>query len=358
MNKRKDGLLEKTVTLDGQRIHIYGHTQTEIKEKIDQIYRDYYDGALGIERDISFSDYAAHWFEIASQGKAYNTVRHYRYDLDRLCEHFGKVPLCNIKRSQIEKTLGNYGNATRNSMLMVLKGIFNMAYDDSIIPASPCANIKSSKKERTNRDRFTQKEKDMILNCPLTDKERLFVDILFYTGMRKGEILGLSRRSIGKGIIHVLEQSKDSPHGIEIGKLKAKGSYRDIPIHKDLEREIRAYMRQIDSIYIFEDIRTNTRFELFWKRIQCKMSHFINPKYQIPGNCRTIPMSKVPVKITPHWFRHNYASMLHDKGVDVLVAQKLLGHTNIATTLGTYTHLDKDMENEKYDEIRNLLIAM
>ena len=45
--------------------------------------------------------------------------------------------------------------------------------------------------------------------------------------------------------------------------------------------------------------------------------------------------------LTPHFFRHNYASVLYDAGVDVLAAQKILGHSDPSTTLSIYTHLSE-----------------
>ena len=46
-------------------------------------------------------------------------------------------------------------------------------------------------------------------------------------------------------------------------------------------------------------------------------------------------------KITPHYLRHTFATMLYFAGVDVLTAKDQLGHADAATTLGIYTHLDK-----------------
>ena len=46
-------------------------------------------------------------------------------------------------------------------------------------------------------------------------------------------------------------------------------------------------------------------------------------------------------RITPHWLRHTYATMLYFAGVDVLTAKEQLGHADAHTTLQIYTHLDK-----------------
>lgn len=46
--------------------------------------------------------------------------------------------------------------------------------------------------------------------------------------------------------------------------------------------------------------------------------------------------------LTPHYFRHNYASILYNAGIDVLSAKKFLGHSNVKTTLEIYSHLSKE----------------
>jgi integrase len=57
--------------------------------------------------------------------------------------------------------------------------------------------------------------------------------------------------------------------------------------------------------------------------------------------------------ITPHMLRHTYATLLYLSGIDALSAMKLMGHADIQTTLGIYTHLDSEYQRkslEKLDE--------
>ena len=56
--------------------------------------------------------------------------------------------------------------------------------------------------------------------------------------------------------------------------------------------------------------------------------------------------SKVPIQliaddITPHMFRHTYATSLYYAGIDIKTAQTLLGHSSIQMTMDVYTHLDQ-----------------
>ena len=57
--------------------------------------------------------------------------------------------------------------------------------------------------------------------------------------------------------------------------------------------------------------------------------------------------------ITPHMFRHTYATSLYYSGVDIKTAQYLLGHSSIQMTLDVYTHLD----NEKITDSKAKLDA-
>ena len=47
--------------------------------------------------------------------------------------------------------------------------------------------------------------------------------------------------------------------------------------------------------------------------------------------------------ITPHYFRHNYVTMLYESGIDPLIAMKIVGHTDYQTTANIYTHVRDEM---------------
>ena len=49
------------------------------------------------------------------------------------------------------------------------------------------------------------------------------------------------------------------------------------------------------------------------------------------------------VTLTPHYFRHNFVTLLYRAGVDPLKAMKIVGHNEYQTTADIYTHLDQEM---------------
>ena len=63
-----------------------------------------------------------------------------------------------------------------------------------------------------------------------------------------------------------------------------------------------------------------------------------------PGTSRPDDILKqIKVTLTPHYFRHNYVTMLYESGVDPLIAMKIVGHTDYQTTANIYTHVRDEM---------------
>ena len=357
MARRKDGYLEKTITIGGKRIHVYGHTEREIRDKINQLYDEQY---KGITCEMPFKDYAAHWLEITLVDKAVNTQIAYTRAVSHLNDEIGDYPIGSIKRSEIEKALTHYTDAPtmRNKMLSMCLAIYNMAVDDGLCTYNPAFNIKRLKVEHADRDRLTEKEIRAVKKAKLEDQERLFLDILYHTGVRRGEALAINRKSIGNGVLHIREQVVWSTKGAPvIGKLKTRNASRDIPIPEELESRLRAFCKGSDTIYMFDGMLTRHKFASAWMSIKFGIYEVDHPGAKRPSR-HSPKMSSIPGRLTPHFFRHNYASILFDNGVDVKTAQKLLGHASINTTLGIYTHLSKTSEKDNMDAVRDISAAM
>ena len=357
--QRKDGRLQKSIMIDGVRHYAYGYTEREIAERIAEIWDEKYEG---IENDVTFAEYARHWLDVALAGKSENTLISYGRATRHMIDLIGKLRMQDLKRSEIEKALNAYIDKPnmRKIMLMVTRMICGMAVDDGICKSNAAANIRVKKHQSPERDRLSSKETEAVLKADLPEHLRLFVDILYYTGIRKGEALGLTRKSIGDGVLHITEQRqfdrKGNPYTTE---LKTKNSVRDIPITSDLEERLRAFAKKTDTIYLFDSIGTRHKFSSAWKTISLAFVRVHRPNFKPKETAyRELNQQTIPCRITAHVLRHNYASILHDRGVDVLVAQKLLGHASIATTLGIYTHLDKGNEAKTFDDIRDIFEAM
>ena len=86
----------------------------------------------------------------------------------------------------------------------------------------------------------------------------------------------------------------------------------------------------------------------------CKRTGFItdSPEEYKGKNGHTYIRHHYKPSLTAHVFRHGYATLLFEAGVDEFTAQRLLGHANIETTRSIYTHLRNNKKQESLSKLR------
>jgi integrase len=86
-----------------------------------------------------------------------------------------------------------------------------------------------------------------------------------------------------------------------------------------------------------------------------KLFNYLNTKAGGRVASRSRPKLTLIDNITPHMFRHTYATILYNAGVDIKSAQRFLGHSDINVTLKIYTHLSTKKEQEAIDSLNKHL---
>ena len=147
-------------------------------------------------------------------------------------------------------------------------------------------------------------------------------DVLYWTGMREGELLALSERDIDfeKKEISINKSYQRLERQDVITTPKTRKSRRRVSIPDFLCRELLEYME--GPCYD----KRNERCFPFSKA-------FLN--YEMRRGCRNTGVKKIRV----HDIRHSHVSLLIDQGFDALVIADRVGHENVSTTLNTYAHL-------------------
>jgi integrase len=166
-----------------------------------------------------------------------------------------------------------------------------------------------------------------ILTLQVDDKTKCFILLLLYTGMRKSEILALTKSdidkenftiSVNKTLTFKVNQStiKNTP--------KTTAGIRTVPILTPLRNVLFNYTESIETEQLFTNTLGNTLTQTAYRRMWEKFTKAMGE-----------------TDLTAHNFRHNFATTLYDAGVDVKTAQSILGHTSIQVTLDIYTKLSE-----------------
>lgn len=314
-----------------------GYSIDELNDNIARIYIEYgllsrLTGRKLFAEDSRtspiFREYMEKWFETYKEPslKA-TTCRGYRSNMRmHIYPFFGEMRLNEIHTSHVQAFLNERQHLARNTMhtmLVLISEVLQSACEDGLIETNPAASKRLSIPSKGRKERNALKPEQLksviegIRTLTNPDERRLLA-LLVFTGMRRGEVLGLRWEDIDfeKKLIHVEQNvtfAENQPH---IGDTKTKSGKRLIPLDPRLSEFL---MPHGTSGYIIGGKSPVT--DMVFRRLYRNIS-------------KTIELYGA----TPHVFRHTYITALAKSGVDLKTVQKISGHADISTTLNIYTH--------------------
>ena len=265
----------------------------------------------------------------------------------QLIPYFGNMPINEItpiivRNWETEKIIDNYTSSTAGRYVGYMSGIMNYAVRYLGLPVNPVrvAGPCQGKKEGREIRYWTQKTFEKFCEqLPDKDKEyKLIYELLFWTGCRRGEILGLRILDI-KGKKIEIRQNRVSMTGkkIAIQTPKTDSSVRDITVPAKIMGKLK---RWIANLYepeagslIFENLIPGTVSQKF-RDAQKKQG--IEPRIRL------------------HDLRHSHASLLINLGFSVQAVADRLGHINAEQVIKTYGHLYEQKRDEILEALEKL----
>lgn len=256
-----------------------------------------------------------------------------------------------------ESEIQNYLNTLKNysdSTIKKIKEQFSQAFRESInkgyITRNPMNDVirpKSTQKKKPVRAleiEEQQKLTNYLLNIPISN-ERYKVAFLIemYLGLRIGEVLALRNSDINlhKNLIKVDRTlTRDKENNVIMGdETKTYAGIREVPIPSFIRNEIINQMR----------LAENNKDKLLFVNTK---GNYVRPT-TANDNLRTL-LKKLGIEnISSHSLRHTYGTRCIEAGMRPVALQRLMGHTDIAVTLNTYTSIFnkyKESELEKVNE--------
>ena len=243
-------------------------------------------------------------------GKSEKTIYSYKRTLirfsDFVCKDFTEVGTYDIRYFlACEKERGISNRSVENTRSN-LSAFFQWMSLEEIIPKNPMAIIKPVKYEQELRKPFSDVEIDSLKSACKTVRERALIEFLLATGVRVSELTHMNVEDVdaNKLTVHVR---------------KGKGG-----------KERLTYINPVSASYLVKYIsgRKETGSYLFYNKHHKRMN---------PGGIRfmlNIIAERAGVqKVHPHQFRRTFATGLASRGMEIQEIQRLLGHSNINTTL-------------------------
>lgn len=352
-NKRKDGRYYKQIIIgvdnNGKRkVKTLNSKKGESWQEFDKRVREFMlsvDAGKVIEKDITFGECAQMWLnnQVQLSARTMNTYKSYLKRLSRLYTiklkdlkpvHFHSI----YTEMYIENACGLI-----NRIPPIVNSILNFAVENSYLSTNVHQKIKIPKLKLGKRRALTDNEKNAVLKAfdDFSLTQKALVGLLYYTGMRIGEALALKVNDINFerryiNVTRTLTRGEDYKP-IEKEGTKTEAGIRKIPIVSELYDILTDYIEMVcrDQEHLFLTRQGNLYGNSSIRRIWSNILSIINSY---------MPNEEV-TKISPHYFRHNFATELVYSNIPMKTAQYILGHEHIAVTMDIYAGVKMDVNN-------------
>lgn len=319
-------------------------------------------------RKLRFGDIAAAWQEKKWREYRDGSIDCYKAPYERAVARLGDVPADEVLSRDIYAHLlamkeEGYSVRTIRAQRTVYKSIYSFAVADSIFGKTVLSNpaiglsIPTGAKKAQTRE---APEDDVVDAIKARASDAFFGEFalfLIYTGLRRGEALGLQWRDIDFKNKQISCTKNLSYHGVhKIGDPKTEAGIRTVPLLPPAEELLRP-LQGAPEEYVFhgEDPKrflSRSTYVKHWNHYCRDMGFFTDhPTETVGKNGHKYIKHHYKNLLTAHVLRHGYATTLFEAEVDVYTAKALLGHAHVETTIAIYTHLRQRKKQKSIDKL-------
>lgn len=293
----------------------YDINNLEVKEILDRNLADY--TLLSNETSLMASDIEEKTFFFIClkrlQGLSEESLKSYTYELGIFSRYIRK-PVNQITTNDIRGYLSiikqekNYENITLNNKISILRTFFATMIEEEVILKNPMAKIKNLKVNvKDLREALTAEELEVVRNELKDIREKALVEFLVSSGTRVSEVAHIKLTNINWEECSLEVTGKGN---------KVRKVYFSIKCKLYLKEYLNTRTDKTNALFVGERLPHKPLGKSGIEKLMTKISDRVN-------------LGKV---FTPHTFRHTFAVLALQKGMDIVTIQYLLGHESVSTT--------------------------
>ena len=261
------------------------------------------------------------------RGMSPNTVASYVRDVEGLLKAYEGYLPADIGTAEVERYLSDriqkgLSKRSQARLLSSLRSFFNWCIEEGDLKDNPCDRIDAPKLGKYLPAVLSVEEVDAImesvdLKASTGLRDRAILEVLYGCGLRVSECTGLllSHVHLDEGYVDVIGKG-NKQRIIPLGEMAAEAVRNYLPVRP--EPSSRTYE---DVLFLNRSGRPLSRVSVF---------NLVKERAMAAG---------IHKEISPHTFRHSFATHLIEGGADLRIVQEMLGHESILTT-EIYTHID------------------
>lgn len=273
-----------------------------------------------------------------------HTVKAYGSDVLDFLTYINEKDCTSVNRDDIRNYLSfigkfHFAKSTSARKTASLRMFFKYLYRENLTESNPVIGIKSPKRDKKLPHFLSETETEEILsgiktNSPAGFRNKTILELLYATGMRISELSGINFEDLN------LEENEIKVFG--------KGAKeRIVPVSNRAKALLIDYINTVRELICTEGEKqpVSGTSPVFIN----KTGFRLQPQTVRNAINKTIDEIKFPKHVTPHVFRHTFATKMLEHGADLRSVQELLGHAGISNTQ-IYTHVTTERLRKAYDE--------
>lgn len=369
MNKRSDGRYREKIYLGTENgkpkyKYIEGKNKADVEKRARE-FRNALDKRLDVDGKYTFKDCVNLLLESKKASISESDFKTLKFRLSPFVSELGYKNIKDVRKAEIEPILRDLAadnpttgkpsaQRTTERYLTAVSSVFENAIENRLIEFNPCKNIKPPKGEKHQRRALTDQERKWIEETP--GRGQLIGMIGMYAGLRKGEMAALLWSDID---LRNKTITVDKSYDLRTGRIKSPktaAGVRLVSIPQKLVDYLKSQPRPCQ--YVIHTIdnhkMTLSGFQKCWesyiRELDLKYGAGKKPKKYAP--------EKHYITIQPftiHELRHTFCTLMYLSGVDILTAQQQMGHADVKTTLGIYSHLDALYKKKNISKLDDFL---
>ncbi|MFA7255261.1 MAG: tyrosine recombinase XerC [Candidatus Omnitrophota bacterium] len=275
-------------------------------------------------------------FLTTEKGASEHTTKNYGIDLREFVKFIAEKEFQDLTYLDIRSFLAflktrEYSKSSISRKLACLRSFFKYLVRENILKQNPAAGIATPKKEKRLPSFMNPDEITKLLDAPAKNsweekRDKSILEMLYSSGLRVSELAGLNHDDLDffGGLVRVRGKGKKE---------------RIVPVGQTALNSLRAYW----DMKAPRENANAIKKPLFISRIGSRLTDR-SVRRMILKYVKRTGLGK---EISPHTFRHSFATHMLDRGADLRSVQELLGHANLSTTQ-IYTHVTTQRLKDAY----------
>ena len=320
------------ITVNGIQYRIYADTKSELEAKKAIKRREILEGCGSSNGDMTLNSWAKRCVSAYKLRMAEITrIKYERKMQIAILQYIGHLPLNRITPLDCQRVMGlldGKSDSYIRDITQMLHFLFSKAVQNRLIESDPTVGItKPRSKPTEHRRALTPEERSAVEAVGATSRRYYIWLLMLYCGCRPGE----AAECKGSDITTV-----NGVNMLHIRGTKNRFSDRFVPIPDRLYSLIKNTPK---TEYIACTGQGN-KIDSNRKRTWDSFKHYLDIELGATTYRNAVIKSKLADDLFPYCLRHEYCTDLARKGVDIRIAQRLMGHSNINMTANVYTNLD------------------